>query len=269
MPQPLDKSPARIAAMFDHIAPHYDFLNHFLSLNMDKRWRKKLVRKVAQRQPATILDVATGTGDLAIMLLRQTRAAITAVDISEGMLEIARRKTTPPQPSPSGRETSPPTPLQRRGETAPPPLEGDGGRCLPINWLPASAEALPFPAGAFDAVTVAFGVRNFENLDKGLQEMYRVLKPGGFAAILEFASPARFPVKPLFRFYFHFALPLIGRLFSGHRTAYRYLPASVNRFPQRNEFLQLLQQAGFKDAHCQSLSCGIAMLYSGTRAKKS
>ena len=135
-----------------------------------------------------------------------------------------------------------------------------------INFLPAAAEALPFPDNAFDAVTVAFGVRNFENLTKGLQEMYRVLQPGGIIAILEFASPARFPVKQLYYFYFHFILPCIGRLFSRHRTAYRYLPASVSHFPQRNEFLQLLQQAGFKDTHCQSLSGGIAMIYYGTRA---
>ncbi|MDR2802022.1 MAG: bifunctional demethylmenaquinone methyltransferase/2-methoxy-6-polyprenyl-1,4-benzoquinol methylase UbiE, partial [Prevotellaceae bacterium] len=202
MPLSLDKSAARIAAMFDDIAPHYDFLNHFLSLNIDRRWRKKLVRSVAQQHPATILDVATGTGDLALALRCQTRATITAVDISEGMLAIAKRKT-------------------------------ENGKLLPaINWLPASAEALPFPAGAFGAVTVAFGVRNFENLSNGLQEMYRVLQPGGIVAILEFATPVRFPVKQLYRFYFHFVLPLIGRLFSNHRTAYRYLPASVSHFPQ-------------------------------------
>lgn len=241
MPLSLDKNAARIAAMFDDIAPHYDFLNHFLSLNIDRRWRKKLVRQVAQQHPATILDVATGTGDLAIALHRQTRAAITAVDISGGMLEIAKRKTT-----------------GGAWDTGRNPLPA-------IHWLRAPAEALPFPAGAFHAVTVAFGVRNFENLSKGLQEMYRVLQPGGIIAILEFASPARFPVKQLYRFYFHFALPLIGRLFSKHRTAYRYLPASVSKFPQRNDFLQLLQQAGFKDTQYQSLSGGIAMLYGGTR----
>jgi demethylmenaquinone methyltransferase/2-methoxy-6-polyprenyl-1,4-benzoquinol methylase len=196
------------------------------------------VRKVTQQHPATILDVATGTGDLAIALHRQTRAAITAVDISEGMLNIAKRKSSLP-----------------------------AACCLlpAVNWQLAQVEALPFPAGAFEAVTVAFGVRNFENLCKGLQEMHRVLQPGGIIAILEFASPVRFPVKQLYRFYFHFVLPLIGRLFSKHRTAYRYLPASVSQFPQRNEFLQLLQQAGFKDTGCQSLSCGIAMLYSGRR----
>ncbi|MDR3350966.1 MAG: bifunctional demethylmenaquinone methyltransferase/2-methoxy-6-polyprenyl-1,4-benzoquinol methylase UbiE [Prevotellaceae bacterium] len=228
----MDKSAARMAAMFDDIAPYYDFLNHFLSLHIDKRWRKKLVRAVAQRQPAAVLDVATGTGDLAIALRRQTRAAITAVDISEGMLAIAQRKATPPPA---------------------------------IHWLLSPAEALPFPGGAFDAVTVAFGVRNFENLTKGLQEMHRVLQPGGFLAILEFASPVRFPVKQLYRLYFHTVLPLAGRLFSRHRTAYRYLPASVSRFPQRSGFLQLLQQAGFKNTRCQSLSCGIAMLYMGEK----
>ncbi|MDR0694561.1 MAG: ubiquinone/menaquinone biosynthesis methyltransferase, partial [Prevotellaceae bacterium] len=196
MPLSLDKNPVRIAAMFDGIAPHYDFLNHFLSLNIDRQWRKKLVHYVVQHHPTTILDVATGTGDLAIALHRQTRAAITAVDISRGMLEIAKRKTA-----------------DKARDTAHCPQPA-------IRWLPAAAEALPFPAGAFHAVTVAFGVRNFENLPKGLQEMYRVLQPGGIIAVLEFASPARFPVKQLFRFYFHFVLPFIGRLFSKHRTAY-------------------------------------------------
>jgi demethylmenaquinone methyltransferase/2-methoxy-6-polyprenyl-1,4-benzoquinol methylase len=230
----LSKSPSRIAAMFDAIAPHYDFLNHFLSLHIDKRWRKTLVRAVAQQNPARILDVATGTGDLAIALHRKTCAAITGVDISNGMLAIAKNKTPPPCVN------------------AQPPA---------INWLQASAEALPFPDGSFDAVTVAFGVRNFENLAQGLQEMRRVLQAGGTLSVLEFAFPVRFPVKQLYRFYFHAVLPLAGRLFSKHRSAYAYLPASVSRFPQRNDFLHLLQQAGFSNTHCQSLSCGIAMLY--------
>jgi demethylmenaquinone methyltransferase/2-methoxy-6-polyprenyl-1,4-benzoquinol methylase len=265
MPLSLDKNATRIAAMFDDIAPHYDFLNHFLSLNIDRRWRKKLVHRVAQQHPATILDVATGTGDLAIALHRQTRAAITAVDISERMLEIARRKVESEEwrvESGEWRMESGDSPFKIQNSKFHSPLSTLHS---PFSILHSAAEALPFPDNAFDAVTVAFGVRNFENLCKGLQEMYRVLRPGGMIAVLEFASPVRFPVKQLYRFYFHFILPFIGRLFSRHRTAYRYLPASVSRFPQRNEFLQLLQQAGFKNTHCQSLSGGIAMLYSGTR----
>ncbi|MDR1406151.1 MAG: class I SAM-dependent methyltransferase [Prevotellaceae bacterium] len=258
------------AAMFNDIAPHYDFLNHFFSLNTDRRWRKKLACRIAQQHPATILDVATGTGDLAIALLRETHAAVTAVDISEGMLAIAKRKTIHGErrfatcdlryATGDGRPEAVASRVShiacRRSPVA--------CRLSPaIKWLQAPAEALPFPDHAFAAVTVAFGVRNFENLAGGLREMYRVLQPGGTVAILEFTTPARFPVKQLYRFYFHSVMPLTGRLFSGHRTAYRYLPASVSRFPQRDEFLQLLQQAGFKHTRCQSLSCGIAALYTG------
>jgi demethylmenaquinone methyltransferase/2-methoxy-6-polyprenyl-1,4-benzoquinol methylase len=225
--------------MFDDIAPHYDFLNHFLSLNIDKCWRKALVRRIARRHPATVLDIATGTGDLAIALRRRTRAAVTGLDISEGMLNIAKRK--------AGCHCRLPLP--------------------PVNWLLASAEALPFPDGSFDVVTVAFGVRNFDNLAAGLREMYRVLKPAGIVAILEFATPTAFPVKQAYRFYFHCILPAAGRLFSRHRSAYRYLPASVDAFPTGDAFIKQLQQAGFTDVRSRRLSWGIAMLYEGQKGR--
>ncbi|MDR2361751.1 MAG: bifunctional demethylmenaquinone methyltransferase/2-methoxy-6-polyprenyl-1,4-benzoquinol methylase UbiE [Prevotellaceae bacterium] len=246
MSYPLDKSPGRIAAMFDDIAPHYDFLNHLLSLNIDKCWRQTLARRIARRHPAAILDVATGTGDLAIALHRQTTAKITGIDISEGMLDIAKRKTQPPKKKPTKR----PSPQKER-----------------ITWLPASAEAMPFPDNSFDAVTVAFGVRNINRLAAGLQEMHRVLKPAGIVAILEFSTPAAFPIKQAYRFYFHHMLPVVGRLFSKHRSAYRYLPASTDAFPTGDAFVTHLQQAGFTDVQSLRLSWGIATLYEGVKRK--
>ncbi|MDR0728914.1 MAG: class I SAM-dependent methyltransferase [Prevotellaceae bacterium] len=264
MSHPLDKSPERIAAMFDDIAPHYDFLNHFLSLNIDKCWRRTLTRRIARRHPASILDVATGTGDLAIALHRRTAAAVTGIDISEGMLNIAKRKTQ----NLARRTAKPPNP-QKGNCPLPgafvPPLEIRGR----FNWLLASAEAMPFLDGSFDAVTVAFGVRNIDNLAAGLQEMYRVLKPAGVVAVLEFSTPTAFPVKQAYRFYFHYVLPAIGRLFSKHRTAYRYLPASADAFPTGDTFVKQLQQAGFTDVQSKRLSWGIAMLYEGVKRKAS
>jgi demethylmenaquinone methyltransferase/2-methoxy-6-polyprenyl-1,4-benzoquinol methylase len=226
--------------MFNDIAPHYDFLNHFLSLHIDKWWRRALVRQVARLHPACLLDVATGTGDLALALYRKTNATVVGVDISEGMLAIAEKKARrrrPPLPSPAA------------------------GRRPALHWQTAAAEALPFAEHSFDAVTVAFGVRNFENRTKGLAEMFRVLQPGGTLAILEFAMPVAFPVKQGYGLYFRCVLPVMGRLFSRHRSAYHYLPASVVEFPQRHRFLHELQQAGFTDTGYRSLSCGIALLY--------
>ena len=221
----LDKSAPHIALLFDNIAPKYDFLNHFLSLGIDKLWRKKLVREIAKRKPEKILDVATGTGDLAIALQRKTNAQITGIDISEGMLAIAKTKSKN------------------------------------VHWQTASAMSLPFSDNSFDTVAVSFGVRNFENLELGLQEMFRVLNCGGTLAILEFAMPTRFPIKQLYKFYFRRILPIIGRLFSKHKSAYNYLPASVDSFPQRNDFLAQLRNVGFENARYRSLSCGIAILY--------
>jgi demethylmenaquinone methyltransferase/2-methoxy-6-polyprenyl-1,4-benzoquinol methylase len=231
----LDKRTSHIAAMFNDIAPRYDFLNHFFSTGIDRCWRRKLVGSIAQQNPLTVLDVATGTGDVALLLHKKTHATITAIDISEGMLEIARRKQAKACPAAA------------------------------ISFSCATAEALPFADRSFDAVTVSFGVRNFEHLAQGLREMHRVLKPSGTLAILEFAMPVRCPMKQLYRFYFTRIMPATGRLLSGHRAAYSYLPTSVAAFPQGQAFLQELQQAGFATPRCQSLTGGIAMLY---RAKK-
>ena len=199
-----DKSAARIAGMFNDIAPHYDFLNHFLSLGFDCLWRRRLVRHIAKQNPRHILDVATGTGDLALLLQRKTNAAVAGIDIAGDMLAIAKKKA-------------------RKLEK--------------LRFMQAQAEALPFPNGSFDAVTVAFGVRNFEHLQQGLTELRRVLKPGGTLAVLELTTPLHFPLKQLYRFYSFRLIPFFCRLISAHRAAYCYLPQSINTFPQREAFL--------------------------------
>ncbi len=220
--------------MFNAIAPQYDFLNHFLSFGIDRYWRRRLVRHVRSHHPAHLLDVATGTGDLAILLQRKTGAAVTGVDIAEGMLEVARKKTLNSQLS-------------------------------IINYQLASATALPFPDNTFDAVTVAFGVRNFDNLQQGLSEMQRVLRPGGIVTILEFTTPRTRPVRLLYRWYSRYIIPLLGRLVSKHAAAYSYLPASVEAFPQREKFLAELEHAGFQTTNYKTLTCGICGFYTAVK----
>lgn len=225
-----------IATMFDSISPKYDALNHLLSLNIDKMWRRKTAKAVAKGHPLSILDLATGTADLAIELARRNpQAHIIGMDFSEKMLEIGREKVV------------------KYG------LESQ------IELQPGDAAALPFRDNSFDAVTVAFGVRNFEHLDKGLSEICRVLKPGGQAFILEFSMPERFPVKQLYQLYFKHILPRIGRAVSKDPAAYAYLPASVERFPKPEAFLDLLSQYGLHGGSAKSLSFGIAMLYNAKR----
>lgn len=221
----------QIAGMFNNIAHRYDFLNHFLSAGIDKRWRKKVIRLLAQGKPQQILDVATGTGDLAIAALALHPTQITGVDISTGMLNIGREK------------------IAKLGfEKQITLLEGD-------------SESLPFDNDHFDAVMVAFGVRNFEHLEIGLREMGRVLKPGGKCIILEFSQPQRFPVKQLYQFYFLRILPFIGKLFSKDHSAYSYLPESVNEFPSGKAFLTILEKTGYKNPKHYPLTMGIASIY--------
>ncbi len=230
----MDKNPENIAGMFNAIAPQYDFLNHFLSLGIDRYWRRRLVRRVRTHSPSHILDVATGTGDLAILLQQKTGAAVTGIDIAEGMMDVARKKTLNSQLS-------------------------------TLNFQLASASALPFPDNTFDAVTVAFGVRNFENLQQGLSEMLRVLRPGGLIAILEFTTPRTWPVRPLYRWYSRHIIPLLGRLVSKHAGAYSYLPASVEAFPQREKFLAELEQVRFQKTNCKTFTCGICGFYTAVK----
>ncbi|MDD3636007.1 MAG: bifunctional demethylmenaquinone methyltransferase/2-methoxy-6-polyprenyl-1,4-benzoquinol methylase UbiE [Bacteroidales bacterium] len=226
----------QVRLMFDNIAHKYDFLNHFLSAGIDKGWRKKLVKMVQHHQPQHTLDVATGTADLAIALARKSQTPITGIDISNGMLEIGREK------------------LKK--------LKLDHQIVL----QQADSENLPFDDQTFDAVMVAFGVRNFETLDKGLKEMFRVLKPGGMLAVLEFSKPRKFPVKQLYNFYFKYILPMLGRLISKDKAAYTYLPESVGQFPDGKLFLERLVSCGYVNNAEKRLTFGIATIYSGFKS---
>lgn len=217
--------------MFDTIAPKYDFLNQLLSLGIHKGWRKKSIKLLAKQQPKTILDIATGTADFAIEAMQLNPEHVTGIDISEGMLTLGKGK------------------IEKLG------LQHK------IELLLADSENLPFSNDSFDAITVGFGVRNFENLEKGIGDMYRVLKPGGTMLILEFSKPRHFPVKQLYNIYFRYITPLVGKLFSKDSSAYNYLPESVNAFPDGKEFLNVLTKTGLKDARDITLSCGIATIY--------
>jgi demethylmenaquinone methyltransferase / 2-methoxy-6-polyprenyl-1,4-benzoquinol methylase len=224
-----------VRGMFNRIAYRYDYLNHFLSMGIDKLWRKKLRRRLSKYQPQSILDVATGTGDLAIELARLKPAEIVGVDIAEKMLQIGDQKIARKN-------------LQHI-----------------IRMQQADSEDLPFANNTFDAATIAYGVRNFETPLKGLQEIHRVLKPGGVIFILEFGMPQRFPVKQAYSFYFNFILPFWGKVFSGSYESYKYLPESVRQFPYGKAFVNLLEQAGFKKATATPISQGITYLYEGVK----
>lgn len=225
----------QVARMFDAISGKYDFLNHFLSLGIDIRWRKKAIKLLAKAQPKLILDVATGTGDFAIEALKLNPEKIIGVDISEGMLDVGRKK------------------MKERG------FEQF------IELKAGDSENLPFEENKFDAVIVGFGVRNFENLEKGLAEILRVMKPGARVVVLEFSKPRVFPMKQLYSFYFKFILPKVGRFFSQDSSAYTYLPESVQAFPDGNDFLSVLSKLGYKNATCQPLTFGISSLYTATK----
>ena len=233
-----DKDTAKkeqVAEMFDNIAGRYDFLNHFFSMGIDILWRKKAVRLLKKSEPKILMDLATGTGDFAITARRLKPEKIYGVDLSAGMLEVGRVK------------------IKKKG------LDHL------ISMQQGDSENLPFEADFFDAMTVGFGVRNYENLETGLGEMLRVLKPGGTAAILEFSKPRKFPVKQLYRFYFKNILPLLGRMISKDKTAYTYLPESVQAFPEGNEFLAVLNKVGYREAKCIPVSGGIASIYLATK----
>ncbi|MBN2682975.1 MAG: bifunctional demethylmenaquinone methyltransferase/2-methoxy-6-polyprenyl-1,4-benzoquinol methylase UbiE [Bacteroidales bacterium] len=217
--------------MFNAIAGRYDFLNHFLSFGIDYNWRKILVKVLKNHNPNKILDVATGTADLAIKAAKKTSAEILGIDISKEMLEIGKKKVEK-------------LGLQNR-----------------ISLLEADAENLPFQNDSFDAVMVSFGVRNFENLDKGLEEIYRVLKPGGIFLVLEFSQPDEFPEKQLYGFYSRFILPFFGRIFSGDKRAYSYLPESVIAFPYGQSFLERMKAIGYNNLSYKKLTFGVATLY--------
>ncbi len=225
----------QVARMFNNIAGKYDFLNHFLSLGIDKIWRKRVIKLLGHIQKPNILDVATGTGDLALLAHKRLGCKVTGVDISTGMLEVAERK------------------IKERGvEEFVSVVEGD-------------SENLPFDDNSFDAVMVAFGVRNFENLNKGLTEMTRVLKPGGRMVVLEFSRPSSFPFKQLYFFYFKRMLPFFGGLISKDKAAYEYLPASVLNFPDGETFDKELVAAGLNPIVRKKQTFGIATIYAAEK----
>lgn len=225
----------QVARMFDNISHRYDFLNHFLSLGIDKGWRKKAINMLRPLNPQLMLDVATGTADFAIQAMTLKPKKIVGIDISEGMLEVGRKK------------------IKQKGLSD------------SIELHLADSENLPFAENNFDAVTVAFGVRNFENLEKGLAEIRRVLKPGGMLVVLEFSKPKSFPFRQVYNFYFKAILPKLGKAISKDNAAYTYLPASVQSFPDGKAFELILNKVGFKETTCRPLTFGVSSIYTARK----
>lgn len=224
----------QVEQMFDRISPKYDLLNRLCSLGTDQSWRRKVIRGVGKEPVDRLLDVATGTADLAIMGSKVAKH-VTGADISAGMLSFGRTKVE------------------------------KAGLSDRIELVQADAATMPFDDNTFDAITVAFGVRNFEDLPKGIAGMVRVLRPGGRLFVLEFSTPKRAPFKQLFRFYFHNVMPLIGRLVSKDNAAYTYLPESVDAFPQGTAFEGILAGAGLKEIRSRLLTFGVATLYTARK----
>lgn len=224
-----------VAEMFNNISHRYDFLNHFLSMGIDKLWRKKAVKEFRDIHPKKLLDIATGTGDFALELLSLKPDEIIGLDISEGMLNVGREKMK-----------------KKKVDHI-------------ISMVIGDSEKLPFEDNYFDGITVGFGVRNFENLEKGLSEMLRVTSENGKIVILEFSKPKKFPVKQAFGFYSKFLIPFLGRTISRDRKAYAYLPESVAAFPEGEEFLSILKKLGYRNVRSQIVSGGIATIYTGQK----
>ena len=226
----------QVERMFDHIAPTYDKLNHRLSWDIDKGWRKKAIGYLKPFAPKTLLDIATGTGDFAILAAKMLQPdKLVGADISEGMMAIGRKK-----------------------------VEAEGLDKI-ITFEKEDCTALSYPEATFDAVTAAFGIRNFADLDKGLAEMCRVLKPGGHLSIVELTTPVSFPMKQLFHIYSHTVLPIYGRLISKDTSAYSYLTKTIEAFPQGERMVEILQKAGFREAGFRRLTFGICTMYYATK----
>ena len=225
----------QIAKMFDAISNEYDGLNRIISFGIDIKWRNKVVQIVADAQPINILDIATGTGDLAINLTRTNASQIIGLDISEGMLDVGRQKIL----------------KKELHET--------------IDMVVGDSENLPFDDNAFDAITVAFGVRNFENLEIGLAEILRVLKPGGIVVVLETSVPTKFPFKQGYYLHTRVVLPLIGKLFSNDKSAYSYLSESASKFPYGTAFNNILNKTGFINTKALPQTFGVATIYTATK----
>ncbi len=226
-----DTKKEQVRTMFNSVAHKYDFLNKLLSFGIDKIWRRKTINELKKINPKTVLDIATGTGDVAIAATAAHPDRIVGVDISEGMLEVGRKKIT------------------------------DKNLDKIISLQQGDSEQLQFNDASFDAVTVAFGVRNFQHLEKGLSEMQRVLKPGGKVFVLEFSKPTMFPVKQFYGFYSRYILPFVGKKISGDSSAYTYLPESVKHFPSGKAFGEVLQKCNFNSVVIKPLTFGIVTLY--------
>ena len=227
---------SQVELMFDNIAPTYDKLNHRLSWDIDKGWRRKAIRQLEPFAPKTLLDIATGTGDFAILAAKMLKLEkVIGADISEGMMEIGREKVK---------------------------AEGLDGI---VSFEKEDCLNLSYADGTFDAITAAFGIRNFADLDKGLKEMQRVLKPGGHLSIVELTTPVTFPMKQLFRIYSHTVLPVYGRLISKDTSAYGYLTKTIEAFPQGERMVEILKKAGFAEAKFKRLTFGICTMYFGTK----
>ena len=226
----------QVEQMFDNIAPTYDKLNHRLSWDIDKGWRRKAIRQLQPFAPKTLLDIATGTGDFAILAAKMLKPEkLIGADISEGMMEIGRQK-----------------------------VKAEGLDSI-VSFEKEDCLNLSYADGTFDAVTAAFGIRNFADLDKGLKEMQRVLKPGGHLSIVELTTPVSFPMKQLFRIYSHTVLPVYGRLISKDTSAYGYLTKTIEAFPQGERMMEILKKAGFAEASFKRLTFGICTLYTATK----
>ncbi|MCR5132173.1 MAG: bifunctional demethylmenaquinone methyltransferase/2-methoxy-6-polyprenyl-1,4-benzoquinol methylase UbiE [Prevotella sp.] len=226
----------QVEEMFDNIAPTYDRLNHRLSWNIDRGWRKKAIKALAPFNPQTMLDIATGTGDFAILAAQMLKPQqLIGADISEGMMAVGRQK------------------VEKLGLSD------------VISFQKEDCLALSYPEETFDAVTAAFGIRNFQNLDQGLKEMCRVLKKGGHLSIVELTTPVSFPMKQLFHIYSHTVLPLYGRLISRDKSAYSYLTATIEAFPQGERMVEILHRAGFAEASFRRLTFGICTMYFATK----
>jgi len=224
-----------VREMFDNISGKYDFLNHFLSLGIDKIWRKKAVNALREIKPERILDIATGTGDFALAALKLNPKEIVGLDLSPGMVSVGQKK------------------MEKKGVTN------------IIKMMVGDSEKLPFDDDYFDALTVGFGVRNFENLEVGLAEMLRVVRPGGKLVILEFSKPKKFPIKQAFGFYSKNIIPFLGKNISKDDKAYAYLPESVAAFPEGKNFTSILEKIGYKSIAAKLVSGGIATIYSGIK----
>jgi demethylmenaquinone methyltransferase/2-methoxy-6-polyprenyl-1,4-benzoquinol methylase len=232
--QPEQDKKAAVTSMFDNIAFRYDFLNHFLSFGIDRCWRRKAVKIISEtHKNPEILDVATGTGDLAVAALKLNPVKITGIDISRKMLDKGREKII---------------------------KKGYSDR---IELLSGDSEDIPFNENSFDVAMVAFGVRNFADPLKGLSEMRRVLRNGGLIMVLEFSRPSKFPFRQIYYFYFMRILPLLGRLFSKSRNAYTYLPESVMQFSDNEQFIDLMEKAGFSGVRQKRVTGGVASIYTG------